>query len=106
MKIFIAGKIGGDTNYKKKFNDAAKKLKQQGHAVMNPATLPAEGFSHEQYLHITFAMIDVCDGVCMLSDWEESAGATKEIAYAIQQYKSVLKETTEPTRNIKRLVKQ
>ena len=37
MKIYIAGKITGDPNYREKFEKAEKFLAGQGHSVMNPA---------------------------------------------------------------------
>lgn len=43
-KIYIAGKITGDLNYKKKFAKAEKELKALGFAVMNLAILPG-GFA-------------------------------------------------------------
>lgn len=89
MKLFIIGKITGDKDYKQKFDKVAEELTKQGHTVLNPAILPAEGFEHEQYLHITFAMIDVCEGVYVLEDWVDSAGALMETRYAADTQKSV-----------------
>lgn len=45
MKVYIAGKITGDPNYREKFQQAADELKGGGHVVMNPAVLP-DGFNH------------------------------------------------------------
>ena len=39
MKIYIAGKITGDKNYKEKFDTVEKLLASKGHSVMNPAQL-------------------------------------------------------------------
>ncbi len=39
MKIYIAGKITGEPNYKEKFDIAATNLEEQGHIVLNPAEL-------------------------------------------------------------------
>ena len=49
MKIYIAGKITGDKNYKEKFDAVEKLLASQGYSVMNPARLgnypaPCKGF--------------------------------------------------------------
>lgn len=38
-KIYIAGKITGDPDYKTKFNTAAEAYKKKGYIVLNP--LPA-----------------------------------------------------------------
>ena len=40
MKIYIAGKITGDREYREKFREAAKALERLGHVVLNPAILP------------------------------------------------------------------
>jgi len=37
MKIYLAGRIRGVRNYQMIFADAAKKLREQGHSVFNPA---------------------------------------------------------------------
>ena len=60
--------------------------------------LPAyEEVSHEDYLHICYAIIDVCDAVYMLSDWQQSEGARLEYEYAIEKKKQIIfhKETIE-----------
>lgn len=81
MKVYIAGKMTGSDNYKEKFNVAAEHLTRLGHTVMNPAVLPP-GFEHEEYMHICYAMIDVCDGVYFLNNWKDSKGARMEYRYA------------------------
>ena len=77
MKIYIAGKITGYDGYKEHFKAAEKHLQGLGHVVMNPAVLPA-GFEWDEYMHVCFAMIDVCDAVYMLNNWGESKGARME----------------------------
>lgn len=37
MKIYIAGKITGDPNYREKFEKVASSLREHGFSVMNPA---------------------------------------------------------------------
>lgn len=76
--VYIAGKISGDPDYKKKFNTAQKNLERQGFVVMNPAWMPSEGFSYGAYIRIGKAMLKECDTLCLLPDWEESAGAREE----------------------------
>ena len=81
MKIYLAGKITDNSNYKQQFNEAAQALQKDGHIVLNPAILPL-GFAHNEYLHICYAMIDVCDAVFFLSNWKQSTGAKIEHSYA------------------------
>ncbi len=100
MKIYIAGKISGlnRSNVIQKFEAAQKSLSKKGHQVFIPCVLPAyEEVSHEDYLHICYAIIDVCDAVYMLSDWQQSEGARLEYEYAIEKKKQIIfhKETIE-----------
>ena len=80
MKVYIAGKITGDPNYKEKFAKAAKAILARGEIPLNPAELPA-GMDPADYMRICFAMIDVCDWVYLLPGWEASPGARLEMAY-------------------------
>lgn len=89
MKIYIAGKINGLKNYKDHFNKAEKKLSKDGHLCMNPSTLP-EGFPYESYMPICIAMIDQCDSIYMLNNWEDSRGARVELEYAKVTGKKIL----------------
>ena len=48
--------------------------------------------SHEDYLHICYSIIDVCDAVFMLKDWRQSEGAKLERLYATTKGKVILYE--------------
>lgn len=91
MKIYIAGKITGDPNYKEKFDIAAKSLEAQGHIVLNPAELP-EGMLQADYMRICLAMIDTADAIYLLKDWYSSSGASIERNYAMYTGKSIFTE--------------
>lgn len=81
-KVFISGKISGDPLYKSKFNYVANQLSSYyGCKVINPAILPL-GFEHKEYMRICKAMIDCCDTVFVLFDYEDSEGAMEEVKYA------------------------
>lgn len=95
MKIYIAGKISGlnREDVIKKFEAAQKSLIAKGHQVFIPSVLPAyDEVSHEDYLHICYAMIDICDAVYMLSDWQQSKGARMELQYAADYRKKIIYE--------------
>lgn len=77
MKIYIAGKISGDGNYREKFRRAAELLEGQGHIVLNPAGLP-EGMAPADYMRICFAMMETADEVVFLPDYCDSKGAMLE----------------------------
>lgn len=70
--LYLAGKITGDPYYFTKFYNAQKKLEECGFIVVNPALLPAEGFTWEAYMRMSGAMLAECAEVCFLPDWKES----------------------------------
>lgn len=80
MKIYITGKITGGTGYKAKFQDAAEKLENQGHIILNPAVLPL-GLEEKNYMQIALAMLEASDLVLFLPDYRESKGAMLELAW-------------------------
>ena len=77
MKAYIAGKITGDKNYRRKFQTAREKLEEHGFTVINPAELP-EGMRPEDYMRICLAMMDSADIVAFLPDYDQSRGARLE----------------------------
>ena len=85
VKVYIAGKITGDRNYREKFSCAQEDLEGQGFTVLNPAKLP-EGLLPEDYMRICMAMMDSADIVAFLPDYEQSRGA--QIEWAWCQYVS------------------
>ena len=111
MKIYIAGKITGMERAETvaKFEKARAALAAQGHSVFVPTVLPeCDDVPHEDYLHICFAMIDICDAIYMLSDWQQSIGARHECQYAADWGKRILYQdeaTREPDFPVRRGVK-
>lgn len=78
MKVYIAGRITGDENYKAKFEAAERYIKRMhDDIVLNPAILPA-GMKPADYMRICFAMLDTADIVVFLPDFKESKGAMLE----------------------------
>lgn len=97
MKIYIAGKITGDNNYVTKFLKAKETLKTKGFNVVLPIDIADGGpgeysqfFSYEQFIHVDYALIDVCDGIYMLKDWQQSKGARMELQYACDHRKEIM----------------
>ena len=85
MKVYIAGKITGDPDYKAKFQAASDYFTAGGDVVISPAILPA-GMTPADYMRICFAMIDSAHIVAFLPDYEDSRGAMLEWHYC--QYTS------------------
>ena len=79
MRIYIAGKITGDKNYKRNFLKAERRLKKKGHSVMNPAWLVEyQGFTYSDYMDISDCMRRKCDAIFLLDNWMNSNGAQCE----------------------------
>jgi len=78
MKIYIAGPITGKFDYREKFKTAEQELIAKGHIVINPASLPS---GLKDYMPICKAMIDQCDTVYFLKEWDVSVGALEEYEY-------------------------
>lgn len=88
MKVYVAGKITGLDNFKEEFGKAEEYVKGIGAVPMNPANL-SKGFTWEEYMHVCYAMIDICDAVFMINNWVDSEGAQREHAYAMSKGKLV-----------------
>jgi hypothetical protein len=89
--VYIAGKITGLDNYKENFELGERDLIERGFKPMTSVRLNA-GFEHEEYMHICYAMVDVCDNIYMLRDWKDSKGAILEHKYAIKNQKNIIYE--------------
>lgn len=76
-KVYIAGKITGDSAYREKFRQTQRELEAEGFIVLNPAELP-EGMQPSDYMRICFAMMDCADIMAFLPDYSQSRGARLE----------------------------
>jgi hypothetical protein len=84
-KIYISGKITGDTLYKAKFKKVAEYLNAEGYEVINPAetVLPNSKLATwEDYMLVSFAFLNKADEIYMLNDWKQSPGACAEYGFA------------------------
>jgi len=87
-KLYIAGKITGDPDYKAKFEAAAEEYKKNGYTVLCPSWMP-QGMQPADYMRICFAMIDTADVVAFLPGYETSPGAQLELQYCFYVDKDV-----------------
>lgn len=90
-KIYLAGKITGNPNYRYMFAQAAFDLEARGFSVLIPSVLP-EGMSKADYMRVCFAMIDTADEVIFLPGWRDSPGARLERSYCLYIDKPIRKE--------------
>jgi hypothetical protein len=80
-KIYISGKISGNSNFSEYFGKVEAKLKDLGYVVLNPASMP-KGLTQREYMKISVSMLDCCDAIVLLDNWKESEGAVIEKLYA------------------------
>lgn len=95
IKVYISGKISGTTDYLERFEKAEMELKSRGYDVINPAKinsfLPTDT-TWEEYMEIDYKLMDICDTIYMLKDWESSKGANAELEYANKRKMNIIYE--------------
>lgn len=98
IKIYIAGKIYDNRNYKLEFANLAAwiHLWYPSAIILNPATLP-EGMTTADYMRICLAMIDSADLVVFGVTAKDSKGAKLEKDYCEYIDKTYITMTKEPT---------
>ena len=87
-RVYVAGSVtGGGENYRRAFVDAAETLRAKGYDVVDPtavtAALPREHMTRRELMLLGATLLTTCDAVCLLPNWDESAGATMERALAL-----------------------
>ena len=92
MKIYISGPITGTDDYMLRFAVAEERLQQEGHTVINPAKVSAgmpKQTSHEEYMKLAICMLDMCEAIFLMKNWNASEGATEEFMYAVDTGKVI-----------------
>lgn len=95
MKVYVSGKITGTRDYKLRFANRARHLKEMGYDPVNPVPIieyhqKLEGrfFSHDECMKILIPYLDECDAINMLPGWEDSPGAREEYVFAMTHGKT------------------
>lgn len=92
-KVYISGPITGVKDYDQIFKSAHKNLESIGKDVLDLVDMTKDltvQLEYETYMKIAFALIDDADEIYMLKGWERSAGANRELGYAIGKGKKVI----------------
>ena len=95
MRIYISGPITGTDDYMERFAEAEERLIEAGYSVINPASvnsmMPADT-TYEEYMTMSFAMLNMCGAIYMMEGWEKSCGANREYGYALANDYIILRE--------------
>jgi hypothetical protein len=84
MKIYISGRITGDSNYREKFLDAGNRLKNAGHHPLSPVTPVSDCIDWQSAMRTAVCLMLKSEGVALLDDWSESKGAIIEASLALE----------------------
>jgi len=85
--IYISGPITGRDNYLEEFKAAEDIIRESfpNAGIINPAeimrTLP-KTTTYEQYMNLSFELLEMATVIIMIDDWEKSSGANREYGYA------------------------
>lgn len=85
MKVYISGPITGTNDYLERFEKAEQYLRQQGCEVINPAKITEplpESTTWEEYMKTAIVLLEQCEMVFMLRNWQKSKGAVIEQEHA------------------------
>lgn len=95
MRIYISGSITGTEDYIERFEAVQKRLTKEGHQVYNPAhanSFMPEGTTYEEYMKVSFLLLDMAEAIYMMKGWQQSKGANREYGYALGKGYEVFEE--------------
>ncbi len=94
MLLYIAGKYAGKDEAEKMANiglakQAAIELWNDGHAVICPHLNTHDfeyytNLSNRDFVVLDLLIVEKCDGIVMLPNWQDSRGAMKEYDHAVE----------------------
>ena len=90
MRIYISGPITNTKDFKERFQKAVKFLISEypDATIINPSAMEGifitkQEISHEEYMGLSFKLMDKCEYIYLLKGWQASAGCNQEYGYAI-----------------------
>ena len=95
MKIYISGAITNCPDFKERFEMAEYYLQKTypDAEIINPALVNSflpKSTTHEEYMKMSFTMLDMADAIYMIDNWRSSCGASQEYGYALAMGKMML----------------
>lgn len=90
-RIYISGGITNVSNFKELFSEAEKYLLSQGHEVINPCMVKLpESCTWSDYMSVDLKLLELCDTIYMLKDYEKSKGARIEYGFALENNLNIM----------------
>lgn len=88
MIVFISGPITGHADYREEFRQAEDLCRLLGYKFITPRPLEQlvsdpDIMTHDDWMDLTFRLMDKADAVVQLRGWRESPGACMEYGYAM-----------------------
>lgn len=97
MRVYISGSISKDKDYYEKFLKKEEELRNMGFDVVNPARVmrafPEEITSYADYMVNSIRLLDKCETIYMMRNWESSVGARMEYLFAQATDKNIIYES-------------
>lgn len=92
MKIYISGKMTGNPDYKDEFFEAENWLISQGYKPINPSNMDIifPELNYQEFMALDYKLIEMCDGIFMIHNWQRSKGACAELTYAKSLGKKII----------------
>lgn len=94
MKIYIAGKITGlyTKRVNEYFHEAKQLIERWGFEPVSPLDYGDKSKSWVENMLILLPILNTCDGIYLLDNWDESDGAKIEKKFAEKKGMFVIKE--------------
>lgn len=94
-RVYISGPITGTNDFRERFAAVEASLSEKGYLVLNPAKMAdvlPEDATHSEYMRISFHLLDLCDTIYLMKNWQNSKGANQEYGYARCKEMEIIEE--------------
>lgn len=100
MRIYLSGPITGTQDAEQRFTEAEDQLKTEymDAEIINPVKVAAAlpELKHDEYMLISFVMMDLCDSMYQMEGWKQSRGCNQEAGYAFAKRIPILPPIENP----------